>query len=283
MAHLRRYMERAIASSPDHPILVDKFLDMAIEVDVDAVCDGERVVIGGVMEHIEMAGVHSGDSACSIPPWSLPEKVLAEIRRATRALALELGVLRPDERAVRRGRQRRLRPRGKPARVENRPVRIKSDWRPARQSRRARDGRRDSRPARLHRRSDPALHVGERGSVPLHQVHGRGHRARPRDEVDGRGDGHRPRVRHRFRESPRGRRQPVAEERLRVHQRPRRGPPRSREDRARHHQRRPHAHGDSRHGRISCTSSASSARPSTKSATAHRTAWMPSAGARSPA
>jgi len=93
MPHLRRYMERAIASSPDHPILVDKFLDMAIEVDVDAVCDGERVVIGGVMEHIEMAGVHSGDSACSIPPWSLPEDVLAEIRRATRALALELGVL----------------------------------------------------------------------------------------------------------------------------------------------------------------------------------------------
>jgi carbamoyl-phosphate synthase large subunit len=93
MAHLRRYMERAIASSPEHPILVDKFLDKAIEVDVDAVCDGERVVIGGVMEHIEMAGVHSGDSACSIPPWSLPEKVLSEIRRQTRALALELGVL----------------------------------------------------------------------------------------------------------------------------------------------------------------------------------------------
>jgi carbamoyl-phosphate synthase large subunit len=92
MAHLRRYMERAIASSPEHPILVDKFLDKAIEVDVDAVCDGERVVIGGVMEHIEMAGVHSGDSACSIPPWSLPEKVLSEIRRQTRALAMELGV-----------------------------------------------------------------------------------------------------------------------------------------------------------------------------------------------
>jgi len=92
MAHLRRYMERAIASSPEHPILVDKFLDKAIEVDVDAVCDGDRVVIGGVMEHIEMAGVHSGDSACSIPPWSLPEKVLSEIRRATRALATELGV-----------------------------------------------------------------------------------------------------------------------------------------------------------------------------------------------
>ncbi|HET9063875.1 MAG TPA: carbamoyl phosphate synthase large subunit, partial [Candidatus Binatia bacterium] len=64
----------------------------AIEVDVDAVCDGERVVIGGVMEHIEMAGVHSGDSACSIPPWSLPAKVLSEIRRQTRALAMELGV-----------------------------------------------------------------------------------------------------------------------------------------------------------------------------------------------
>ncbi len=93
MDHLRDYMERAMASSSEHPVLIDKFLDHAIEVDVDAICDGERVVIGAIMEHIEMAGVHSGDSACSLPPWSLSDEIQDEIRRQTRALALELGVL----------------------------------------------------------------------------------------------------------------------------------------------------------------------------------------------
>ncbi len=92
-AGLRDYMQRAVKASPDHPVLVDKFLDDAIEVDVDCVADGKRVVIGGVMEHIEPAGVHSGDSACSLPPRLLPQEVLAEIRRQTTALAKELGVV----------------------------------------------------------------------------------------------------------------------------------------------------------------------------------------------
>jgi len=93
IAHLRRYMEKAIASSPDHPILIDKFLDHAIEVDVDVISDGEQVVVGGIMEHIEMAGVHSGDSACALPPWSLGEDVCDEIRRQVKLMAIELGVL----------------------------------------------------------------------------------------------------------------------------------------------------------------------------------------------
>src|SRR5690606_17773668 len=92
VAALRDYMRFAVKASPAHPVLVDRFLADAIEVDVDAICDGQRVVIGGIMEHIEEAGVHSGDSACSIPPWSLPPLVTEEIARATRALALELGV-----------------------------------------------------------------------------------------------------------------------------------------------------------------------------------------------
>jgi carbamoyl-phosphate synthase large subunit len=91
-AHLRRYMERAIASSPEHPILIDKFLDQAIEVDVDVIADAERVVIGGIMEHIEMAGVHSGDSACALPPWSLPRRICDEIRHQAEMLAVELEV-----------------------------------------------------------------------------------------------------------------------------------------------------------------------------------------------
>jgi carbamoyl-phosphate synthase large subunit len=85
-------MREAVSASPDHAVLIDRFLPDAIEVDVDAICDGQTAVIGGIMEHIEEAGIHSGDSACSLPPYSLPRYLQDEIRRATRALALELGV-----------------------------------------------------------------------------------------------------------------------------------------------------------------------------------------------
>jgi carbamoyl-phosphate synthase large subunit len=92
-ASLVRYMRAAVRVSPAHPVLVDHFLEDATEVDVDAVSDGETVVIGGLMEHIERAGVHSGDSACSLPPYSLSAAVQDEIRRQTVALARELGVV----------------------------------------------------------------------------------------------------------------------------------------------------------------------------------------------
>jgi carbamoyl-phosphate synthase large subunit len=90
---LRNYMQNAVQASPDHPILIDKFLEHAIEVDVDALCDGQQVVIGGIMQHIEEAGIHSGDSACALPPFSLKQEIVEEIRRQTRELALELGVV----------------------------------------------------------------------------------------------------------------------------------------------------------------------------------------------
>jgi carbamoyl-phosphate synthase large subunit len=90
---LRRYTKEALDASPDHPVLIDKFLKNAIEVDVDAISDGETVIVGGIMEHIERAGIHSGDSACSIPPRSLDRQIQGEIRRQTIALALELGVV----------------------------------------------------------------------------------------------------------------------------------------------------------------------------------------------
>ncbi len=89
---LHRYMRFAVRASPEHPVLIDRFLADAIEVDVDAIADGRRVVVGGIMEHIEEAGVHSGDSACSLPPYSLRPPVVAEIVESTRRLALELGV-----------------------------------------------------------------------------------------------------------------------------------------------------------------------------------------------
>jgi carbamoyl-phosphate synthase large subunit len=89
---LARYMQNAIEASPDRPVLVDRFLEDAIEVDVDCIADGEISVIGAIMEHIEQAGIHSGDSACVIPTFSLSEAVLKEIATATKAMARELKV-----------------------------------------------------------------------------------------------------------------------------------------------------------------------------------------------
>jgi carbamoyl-phosphate synthase large subunit len=89
---LRRYMTNAIEVTPDRPVLIDRFLEDAIEVDVDCISDGETTVIGAIMEHIEEAGIHSGDSACVIPTFSLSQKVLDEISAATKSMARELNV-----------------------------------------------------------------------------------------------------------------------------------------------------------------------------------------------
>ncbi len=89
---LEKYMKEAVKVSPEHPILVDKFLEDAIELDVDVLCDGDEVFIAGIMEHIEEAGVHSGDSACVIPPQTIPEHILNTIREYSTKLALELDV-----------------------------------------------------------------------------------------------------------------------------------------------------------------------------------------------
>ncbi len=89
---LLRYMNEAVQASPDHPVLLDRFLNSAIELDVDALADGKRVVIGGIMEHIEEAGVHSGDSACCLPPHSISDAIITEVRRQTEALGLALNV-----------------------------------------------------------------------------------------------------------------------------------------------------------------------------------------------
>ncbi|QPM88856.1 carbamoyl-phosphate synthase large subunit [Pseudooceanicola algae] len=93
MDGLRRYIREAVVVSGDSPVLLDNYLAGATEVDVDALCDGEDVHVAGIMEHIEEAGVHSGDSACSLPPYSLSPEIIAELKRQTRALALELGVV----------------------------------------------------------------------------------------------------------------------------------------------------------------------------------------------
>ena len=90
---LERYMKTAVKVSNDSPVLLDSFLDHAIEVDIDVISDGKDIVIGGIMEHIEQAGIHSGDSACSLPPHSLPTSVLDEMRRQVKLMAKELKVI----------------------------------------------------------------------------------------------------------------------------------------------------------------------------------------------
>ncbi|MDH5217759.1 MAG: carbamoyl-phosphate synthase large subunit, partial [Gammaproteobacteria bacterium] len=90
---LKRYMTEAVSVSNDSPVLLDRFLDDAVELDVDAICDGEKVFIGGIMQHIEQAGVHSGDSACSLPPYNLAADIQDKIKDQVRAMAMELGVV----------------------------------------------------------------------------------------------------------------------------------------------------------------------------------------------
>jgi carbamoyl-phosphate synthase large subunit len=92
-ASLLSYFERAVRASPDHPVLVDRFLEDAFEADVDALADGDEVIVAGVMQHIEDAGVHSGDSACVLPPYMLKDREVEEMRRLTRLFAMELGVV----------------------------------------------------------------------------------------------------------------------------------------------------------------------------------------------
>ncbi|MBV8771734.1 MAG: carbamoyl-phosphate synthase large subunit [Deltaproteobacteria bacterium] len=92
-AHLENYLEQALKASEERPLLLDRYLDGAIEVDVDAIADAECVVIGGIMEHIERAGIHSGDSACVLPPRTLSEHIQQELAEQTRLLACELGVV----------------------------------------------------------------------------------------------------------------------------------------------------------------------------------------------
>jgi carbamoyl-phosphate synthase large subunit len=91
-SELRHYMKTAVQVSDESPVLLDFFLPNAIEVDVDAICDGEQVVIGGIMQHIEQAGIHSGDSACSLPPYSLSAPVQTEMKEICKKMAIELNV-----------------------------------------------------------------------------------------------------------------------------------------------------------------------------------------------
>ena len=144
---LRGYITRATQLSPEHPVLVDRFLEDAIEIDVDALCDGAEVYIGGVMEHIEEAGIHSGDSACALPPVTLGTQDIAVGAARDRGHRPRHRRRRPAERAVRAEGRRALRAGGQPAGQPDRAVRLEGDGRAAGQGVCANHAGRHDRPA----------------------------------------------------------------------------------------------------------------------------------------
>ncbi len=189
---LRRYMRFAVRASEEHPVLVDRFLADAIEVDVDAICDGERVVVGGIMEHIEEAGIHSGDSACSLPPYSLSRRTASsEITVATRKLALAIGVrgLMNVQYAVKDGRVYVIEVNPRASRTV--PFVSKAIGVPLAKLAALVMAGQLARGARIHAGDRAAAFLGEGGRLPLRQVPGRRRAARARDEEHGRGHGHR--------------------------------------------------------------------------------------------
>ena len=197
---VRRYMGEAVEYSQERPVLVDHFLEDAVEVDVDALCDGRDVVIAGIMQHIEEAGIHSGDSSCVLPAADLAPSTLETIRTYTRKLALALNVvgLVNLQFAI----QRRsgeagsgVRHRGESTCFAHRSLRLEGDRGAAGQDR----GAADDRPhlarvdAGAGRRAHGSRHrhslFREVAGLSLEQVSWRRHGARPGDEVDRRSDG----------------------------------------------------------------------------------------------
>ena len=163
---LSAYLEANVKADQEHPLLLDRFLEDAIEVDVDALADGTDVEVAGIMQHVEEAGVHSGDSACVIPPMSLGAEMLDEITQTTRRIALELGVigLINIQYAVAAGQAPR--DRGEPACLADRPVRLEGDRGSARQDRVSADARRAARrPAPADDAQRPRL--GEGGGAAV--------------------------------------------------------------------------------------------------------------------
>ena len=188
---LRQYMTDAVKVSNDSPVLLDRFLDLAIEVDVDAVSDGEDVLIGGIMEHIEQAGVHSGDSGCSLPPNGLSQETQEELRAQTRKLAKALNVvgLMNIQFAIQSGVIYILEVNPRASRTV--PFVSKATGIAlAKVAARVMTGKTLAEQG-CTERAHSALLLGQGGGVPVHQVpRGRSHPG-ARDEIHGRGHGHR--------------------------------------------------------------------------------------------
>ncbi len=187
---LNAYLEENVKADPKHPLLLDRFLEDAIEVDVDALCDGTEVSVAGIMQHVEEAGVHSGDSACVLPPMSLGGEMLDQIRETTTRIALELGVigLINIQYAVARGELYVIEANPRASRTI--PFVSKAIGTPlAKIACRLMLGEKPRRPG--HPRAADRPRLGQGGRPSVRALRRRGCRARAGDEVDRRGDGRR--------------------------------------------------------------------------------------------
>ncbi len=183
-AQLEKYMAEAAKISPDHPVYLDRFLEGAVEVDLDALCDGEQVFVGGVLEHIEMAGIHSGDSACCTPPFALSEAVQAQLRAIARRLALRLGVVGLINIQFAIKDQVIYIIEANPRASRTVPFASKADGRSAGEGRRAHHGGGEAGRLRDAARRPPARAFQREGSRhALRPLPRRRHGARPRDEA----------------------------------------------------------------------------------------------------
>ena len=192
---LERYMREAVKVSEDSPVLLDRFLSDAGEVDVDAICDGKEVIIGGIMEHIEEAGVHSGDSACSLPPYSLSKKTQDELRRQTVVLAKALKVkgLMNIQFAVKNGDIYVLEVNPRASRTV--PYVSKATGRPlAKIAARCMVGQ-SLKKQGVRGEIVPDYYSVKEAVFPFIKFPGRGHHARPGDEIHRRGHGRGPQLR----------------------------------------------------------------------------------------
>ena len=199
LAQLDRYIARLandldrpseLVVSQKRPLLIDRYLSDAIEVDVDCLADGSDTTIVGIMEHIEEAGIHSGDSACALPPHSLDQGAIAELERQTRAARARAPCRRPHERAICHQGWRHLRAGSQSAGVAHGAFRRQGHRHPGCQDRRADHGRRDA--CKLQARAGRLRPCrGQGGGVPVRPLPRRRYRARAGDEVDRRGHGHR--------------------------------------------------------------------------------------------
>ena len=192
---LRSYMERAVQVSNEAPVLLDRFLDVAIEVDVDAVCDGDDVLIGGIMEHVEQAGVHSGDSSCSLPPNSLSVELQDELRSQTRKLARALNVIGLMNVQFAIQNDMVYRARGQSARLAHGAVRVEGDRGADRENRRPGHDRQQAARARGAGRARAPVLLGQGSRVPVPEVPRGRSDPRPGDEIHRRGHGHRTHLR----------------------------------------------------------------------------------------
>ncbi len=267
--------------SQSRPILIDSFLEDAIEVDVDAVRDTPGdVYVAGVMEHVEEAGVHSGDSACALPPQTLSDAVLVTLHAHTREDRRGAGRRRSDQRAVRRQGRGGLRPRGQSPRVAHGALRRQGDRRrpgPGRGSRH--DGpdaaRVDRTRCRPRRDAGAGLRVGEGGGAPVQPLSRRRYRARSRDAFDRRSHGRGGEFRHRLRQGPVGRGHAPARPGTGLHE-PRR-PGQGARTRARATPRGPRLHHrrDGRDGGLSARATGSRSPRSWARSVSRRWAWTP--------